>query len=157
MQLLKAIPNATQTTIGLFLVRVVLGVIFILHGGQKLFQFGVSGFSGGLEQMGVPLAGLFGFLVVVAEFGGGIALVLGLLTRLAGMGIAATMIGAIWLVHLKNGFFAPDGYEFPLMLLAAALGMVIMGPGAWSLDAVLAQRLGAAELSPARVSQPASV
>lgn len=139
MQLLKAMPTSRQTMIGLFLIRLVLGTIFIAHGAQKLFAIGVANFSAGLEQMGVPAAGVMGPLVVLAELGGGIALVLGLFTRVAGLGIIAVMTGAIALVHYPNGFFAPDGFEFNLMLMAAAIGLIVMGAGAWSVDAMLAR------------------
>ncbi|HEX6308043.1 MAG TPA: DoxX family protein [Longimicrobiales bacterium] len=140
MQLLNAIPSSRQTTVGLFLIRLVLGTIFLAHGAQKVFAFGVSGFSAGLAEMGVPLPALMGGLVVLAELVGGIAVVLGLLTRVAALGIVAVMAGAIGLVHWPNGFFAPDGFEFNLMLMGAAVGLIVMGAGAWSLDAILSQR-----------------
>ena len=134
-------PNERQVSLALTVLRVVLGIVFVMHGGQKLFVFGLEGVSGGFAGMGVPAAGIMGPLVAFIEFFGGIALVLGLLTRLAALGTAATMIGAIFLAHIDNGFFAPNGYEFPLTLLAASVAIALTGAGSFSLDAALGRRL----------------
>lgn len=136
-------PSPRQTTIGLTILRVVLGVIFIMHGGQKLFVYGFDGVAGSFAKMGLPLPGLVGPAISLIEFFGGIALVLGLLTRLAAFGVGATMIGAILTVHLAAGFFAPAGYEFNLSLLAAAATLVLTGAGPFSVDAILGRRLEA--------------
>ncbi|HSJ09882.1 MAG TPA: DoxX family protein [Longimicrobiales bacterium] len=130
-----------QLDTGLAVLRAVVGIIFIMHGGQKLFVYGLDGVSGGFAQMGVPLAGVMGPLVGFVEFFGGIALVLGLLTRLASAGLAFVMVGAILLVHLPAGFFAPDGYEFPLSLLGASVLLALAGAGGYSVDAVIGRRM----------------
>lgn len=129
-----------QIDFSLTILRLVLGSIFIAHGAQKIFVYGLSGVAGSFGQMGVPGAEVMGPLVALVEFFGGIAIVLGLLTRLAALGTAATMIGAIVLVHLKAGFFNPNGVEFPLSLLAMSLALVVAGAGRLSIDALIARR-----------------
>ena len=138
-------PSARQITFGLTLLRLVLGVTFIMHGGQKLFVYGLPGVANGFAQMGIPMPGLLGPFVAFIEFFGGIAIVLGLLTRLAALGIASTMVVAILTVHLKAGFFNPGGVEFPLSLLAAAITLVVVGAGAFSIDALIGRRLQSAD------------
>lgn len=135
--------NATNhrlQSFGLTLLRVVVGAVFVAHGAQKLFIFGVQGVQGAFAQLGVPAPSLTGPLVAGVEFLGGIALILGLLTRYVGVALAGTMLGAILFVHLENGFFAPNGVEFVLTLLAASAALVLTGSGPLSLDAVLSRR-----------------
>ena len=135
-------PTRRQIDTALAVLRVVLGVTFILHGGQKLFVYGFDGVAGAFGQMGIPAAEIVGPFVALVEFFGGIAIVLGLLTRLAALGIGATMVVAILAVHLKQGFFNPGGIEFPLALLASAVALVLTGAGAYSADAAIAKRIG---------------
>jgi putative oxidoreductase len=119
----------------LVLLRVVLGVVFIAHGGQKLFQFGIAGTTAAFADMGVVLPAMTAPVVAFVEFFGGIALVLGLFARVAAAGVAVVMLGAILMVHLPAGFFLPDGMEFALVNFAVAVAIAIVGPGAYSLDA----------------------
>ena len=135
-------PSRRQTDTALAVLRVVLGAIFIAHGGQKLFVYGLDGVAGSFGQMGIPAADFLGPLVAFVEFFGGIAIVLGLLTRLAALGVGVTMLVAILTVHLKQGFFNPGGIEFPLALLASAAALVLTGAGAYSADAAIAKRVG---------------
>src|SRR5919199_5135920 len=131
---------ASRADIALTILRVVIGLVFVAHGAQKLFQFGLGGVTGAFTQMGVPLPGVTAPLVALVEFFGGIALVLGILTRLAALGLAVDMLGAILLVHLKGGFFMPTGVEYALSLLAAAVALAIAGPGAAAVDNLIARR-----------------
>lgn len=125
----------------LLLLRLVVGVVFIAHGVQKLFVYGLDGVAGSFGQMGIPMAELAGPAAAFVEFFGGMALVIGLLTRLAGLGLGITMLGAIFFAHLSKGFFAANGgYEFPLTLLAATGALALAGAGRWSLDAVISRR-----------------
>lgn len=130
----------TRLQTGLTLLRAAVGTIFIAHGAQKLFVFGLTGVTGAFGQMGVPFPEVTGPLVALLEFFGGIALVLGLLTRLAALGLAVNMAGAMVLVHAPAGFFLPNGIEFALVLGAASLAFAIMGAGELSVDALVARR-----------------
>ena len=143
MSILRSAPSDRQINAGLLVLRVILGIVFIMHGGQKLFVYGLEGVAGGFAQSGIPLVGVIAPLVTAVELLGGVALLIGLLTRFAALGIAATMLGAIIFVHAAAGFFAPTGYEFVLSLLAMASTLAITGAGAYSLDAVLEGRVSA--------------
>ena len=139
-------PSQRQVSIGLTVLRLILGATFIAHGAQKLFVMGLPAISGGFAQMGIPMAGFFGPFVSLVEFFGGIAIVLGLLTRLTGLGLAVNMVVAMLTVHLKNGFFNPNGVEFPLALFGMSVALIAMGAGAFSIDALLSNRSTTAAL-----------
>jgi len=141
-----------QLNLALAVLRLVIGATFIMHGGQKLFVYGFAGVSGAFAQMGMPMPGLLGPFVSLVEFFGGIAIVLGLLTRLASFGLAIIMVVAILAVHLKAGFFNPKGFEFPLALLGGLVALCLAGAGAFSLDAVIDQRMAARRPSGARAN-----
>jgi putative oxidoreductase len=118
---------------GLAILRVTVGIVFLVHGYQKLFTFGFHGVAGMFGHMGIPLPAFFAVVVTLVEFVGGLLLIVGVATRVAAAFIAIEMLGAILLVHLKHGFFNPAGVEFPLTLLAAAVCLMLAGGGALSL------------------------
>ena len=140
MRFFTTAPTARQIDVGLAILRIAVGIVFIAHGGQKLFQFGFGGVTGAFDQMGIPFPGLTGPLVAILEFFGGIALVLGLATRLTALFLAVNMLGAMLFVHLPAGFFLPAGVEFALSLFAANLALFFMGPGDYSLDHTISRR-----------------
>ena len=140
MNVFSTTPTRGQLAIGLLILRLALGVVFIVHGGQKLFVMGMSATAGMLANMGIPAATLIGPLLAVVEPLAGVAIVLGLLTRLAAFAVAADMLSAMLLFHVKHGFFVPMGIEFPMMLCASALTLVALGAGSLSLDHGIDQR-----------------
>lgn len=150
-----AVPAASRLDAGLALLRLITGIVFVAHGAQKLFVFGLDGVTGAFTQMGVPMAAVAAPAVALVEVFGGLALISGLLTRLASVGLVITMLGALFLVHLPAGFFLPNGYEFVLTLAAAAATLVMTGPGRYSLDAALAARRSAVATEPRSIQRAA--
>lgn len=127
--------------IGLLIIRVVVGILFIGHGAQKLFGwfggYGLKGTGGWFESVGVKPGVTMALFAGLAELIGGILFTLGLLTPLAGIIIAGTMIMAIVKVHGPNGVWATsNGYEYNLTLIAVAIGIALVGPGQYALDAL---------------------
>lgn len=143
-----------QVSAGLALLRTIVGIVFIAHGAQKLFVYGLGGVAGAFGQMGIPLAGIAGPGIAFLEFFGGMALVAGLLTRPVGALLAATMLVATLVVHLPAGFFLPNGYEFTLTLLGATAALAITGGGAYSVDALLTGRRSPASALQQQPSRP---
>jgi len=141
MSLFQPLTNR-QANIALTVLRVLAGITFMAHGGQKLFVYGFAGVAGSFGQMGIPAAGLVGPFIALVEFFGGFALIVGLLTRLAALGLAFDMLGAMLFVHFKNGFFLPQGYEFVLALFTMAVALAFMGAGEFSLDGLIGRRKG---------------
>ena len=125
---------------GIALLRVVVGIVFLMHGGQKLFVLGFGKVAGFMQQLGIPLPMLSAVVVTLVEFLGGLALVVGLLTRWAAILIAFDMLVAVLVAHLHGGFFLPKGFEYALTLLAANVVLATAGPGAAALDAPIAKR-----------------
>ncbi|WP_435202396.1 DoxX family protein [Janibacter sp. GS2] len=137
--------RSQQIDTALLIIRVVTGVTMIMHGWQKLTGPGFGGVGDVFVGMDVPLAAVAGPLTLVVELVGGVLLVLGLGTRVVGALFALVMLGALFIVHLPAGFFAADGgYELVLLLAAVGAALAVSGGGAWSADAVIAGRQGAA-------------
>ncbi|WP_312475023.1 DoxX family protein [Neobacillus sp.] len=128
--------------IGLLIIRLVIGVLFVGHGAQKLFGsfggHGLKGTGGWFESIGMKPGVTMALFAGLAELIGGILFTLGLLTPLAGIMIAGTMVMAIVKVHGPNGLWATsNGYEYNLTLLAVAIGIALIGPGQYALDSFL--------------------
>lgn len=124
--------------------RACVGAVFIAHGAQKLFGTwdgpGLNGTAAMLTSLGLPYPYPLAILLGVTEFGGGILLALGGLTRGAALALAIDMGVALWKVHYRNGFFLNDqagrggGIEFAMVLLGALVCLMLIGPGAFSID-----------------------
>jgi len=131
-----------------FILRMTLAAVMFPHGAQKaLGWFGGYGFRGTLEffrKSGIPAA--LGVLAIMAEFLGSLGLAVGLLTRVAALGIGMVMLVAIMTVHSQYGFFMNwsgtqqgEGFEFHMLALGLAVTLILNGAGMWSLDAMIAR------------------
>lgn len=118
------------------ILRVALGIIFLWHGYDKVFTKGISGITDFLSSLGFPLATFFAYVLSYGEIIAGILLILGLFTYIAAKYAAIVSFVAFFTVHLANGFSAADGgYEFIMLIFAAAVSIGLTGPGDYSLDA----------------------
>jgi putative oxidoreductase len=126
-------------SVGLLILRLVVGLTMAGHGAQKLFGWwggpGLKAWTEGVARMRIRPAAPFAWLAAMAEFGGGLILALGLLSPLGSLAIIGTMLVAIATVHWPNGFWmAKRGYEFNLTLIAAVVAIGLAGPGTYSID-----------------------
>ncbi|NIS75362.1 MAG: DoxX family membrane protein [Deltaproteobacteria bacterium] len=141
----------TENDVAALFLRLFLGVVMFPHGAQKaLGWYGGNGFSGTMgfftTKMGIPY--VLALLVIAAEFLGALGLIVGLFTRVAAFGVFSVMIGAIYMVHWKFGFFMNwagknpgEGYEFHLLAIAIAFALMIKGGGALSIDRLISRDL----------------
>jgi putative oxidoreductase len=133
-------PSPRHVSLGIAILRIAVGCTFVAHGYMKLFVWGIGGTTNAFAGMGVPVPTLTAPLVGVLEFFGGVALIVGVLTRLVALGMAIDMLVAILLVRIKGGFFAPNGAEFEILLFAASVALAVAGAGALSIDEARALR-----------------
>jgi putative oxidoreductase len=149
----------TDNDISTLLLRLVLGVVFFPHGAQMVLGwFGGYGFSGtmGFFTGTLHIPALFAFLAIIAQFAGAIALILGLYTRLAALGIAANMLVAVTMVHAQYGWFMNwfgnqkgEGFEYHLLAIGIAVVLIVRGGGKWAADTTIENSLHATEINPA--------
>ena len=139
MRLYRHSLTAAQS-FGLLLLRLVVGTAFILHAWPKIQK--------PTSWMGDGAPAFLQFASALAEFGGGIALIVGFLTPLVSLALAVNMAAALMLVHFPKGhaFVGGDSYELPLVYLALFVALLAIGPGRYSLDALLSGRTRKAEV-----------
>lgn len=127
---------------GLFIIRVVIGILMIGHGAQKLFGmfggYGVKGTAGWMESLGLKPGVLMAVGAGLTELVGGVLFTIGLWTWVGAILLIIPMIMAIAKVHGANGVWATqNGYEYNLVLIAVAFGVGLIGAGEISIDALL--------------------
>jgi putative oxidoreductase len=142
-----------DNNVSTLLLRLLLGVVFFPHGAQMaLGWFGGYGFSGtmGFFTGTLHIPAPFAFLAIAAQFAGAIALILGLFTRVAALGIAVNMLVAVAMVHAQYGWFMNwfgnqkgEGFEYHLLAIGIAIVLMIRGGGKWAADTVIENWLGA--------------
>lgn len=136
---LQSVPGRYGAALGI--IRIMVGVVFLMHGSQKLFTYQISGVAGSFEQMGIPFPALSAVLATAAEFVGGLLLIMGLFTRLAAIPMAFTMLVAILTAHWGKGFFAGSGgYEYALLLMVILGAFAFAGGGAFAVDNLIRRK-----------------
>lgn len=125
--------NRTAPAWSLTILRVVVGLIFVMHGYPKLFAGGMPGTIEMFGQLGIPLPVVAAWLVAILETVGGLALILGIFVTPVAILLGIHMLTGIFLVHLPNGFYVigpgQGGFEFNLLLIAALITLITLGPG----------------------------
>lgn len=142
---MKSVFNTDSESYSLLVARLALGIVILPHGLQKaLGLFGGNGYSatvGFFESMGIP--SIIAILIILAESAGAIGLIVGFLSRFCALGLTLVMIGAVYMVHLQNGFFMNwfgnqqgEGFEYHILAAGLALVVLIGGSGRWSIDSI---------------------
>jgi putative oxidoreductase len=134
------VRDRSAVDLALLIGRVIVGIVFMVHGAQIMFgAFGGPGLSGFVQAMG-PI----GYPVAIGQFFGGLGLVVGFLTRFSAASLIVIMLGAIFMVHIKVGFFmnwtgqqAGEGFEYHLLAIALLLAILIAGPGRFTIGRFL--------------------
>ncbi len=132
--------DQTLTPYGIFALRASLGVMTLSHGLMKVFIFTIPGTVGYFESLGLP--GVLAYLTITAEILGGLALIGGVFTRIAALGVLPVLIGATW-VHSGNGWVFSSqggGWEFPVFYGITLAVQALLGSGAYALDNVIGTR-----------------
>jgi putative oxidoreductase len=137
---MNSATTSTLETWGFLPLRLVVAAVFLMHGGQKVLYFGVSGVADMLSKLGFPMAAFFAVLLMIVEVAGGFAILFGFLTRWAGFVLTFEMAIAIYVARLGGGFFTPYGFEFEVTLMGACLTMAMVGAGGMSVDEVLRRK-----------------
>jgi putative oxidoreductase len=121
--------------VSLLVVRVIVGLIFFVHGAQKVFgAFGGHGLSATMAPPPDGMGPVLGFLVSIGECFGGVGIALGFLSRFSAAANIVIMFGAIGMVHGKNGFLLSDGgFEYNLALIGLLVPVLLLGPGSFSI------------------------
>ena len=132
-----------MATVGLLPLRIVVGLVFLMHGGVKYTDFGLAGVTDMLGKLGFFLPQFWAVVLMLVEPLGGAAILLGIGSQVAGLLLAVEMVVAILVARMGGGFFTPYGYEFELTLLGACLTLAAMEPGPMSVAAWLRARSGA--------------
>ncbi|MBV8215293.1 MAG: DoxX family protein [Verrucomicrobia bacterium] len=134
-------PTSGQTNLALLIIRIAAGIVFLYHGSAILFgAFGGPGPQGFAAYMHAPA--IMGYLIGLAQFAGGLAVLTGILIRVGAVCIVIVMLGAIFLVHLPHGFdVSKGGMEYAFTQLLIALALLIAGGGAYSLGSRLPEGL----------------
>ena len=132
---MKLTRSAAARDLVLLSSRVGLGVVFVAHGWQKFRTNGLDATAAGFQQMGVPAPTLSAYYATGVELLGGIALILGVLTPVAGVLLTLDMLGAFSFVHFSNGVFATNGgWELVAVLGLLSLTLAVVGAGRLSVD-----------------------
>ncbi len=120
--------------------RVITGALFMAHGWLKVSVFTIAGTVGFFESLGLP--GFLAYITIIAELVGGLALILGVATRLVSLALIPILLGAVW-AHSGNGWlFSAEGggWEFPLFWVVAQATLVFLGSGAFALRIPVVQK-----------------
>lgn len=126
--------SENRADLAALLLRLLAGAWFLVHGLTKLLVFTPAGTAGYFQSLGLP--GALGYLTMVLEIAGGLALIAGIATRHVALVLAAVLLGAAWFGHAANGFGFGNpggGWEYPVFWAVTMLALSLLGDGAWSL------------------------
>ena len=125
---------------GITILRIGVGIVFFMHGWLKISAFGLHGTTGFFTQVGVPMPSVLAPLIIALELVGGVAVILGVFTRVFALGFMIDVLGAIYFTKVGGGFFAPKGCELELTLAIASAALVLTGSGAVALESLVRRR-----------------